>query len=73
MKYNRQGYTDLRVSVLGLDCQSLGAGLYHRYKKETIAMVHNAVYEGVNIFDTLDHYSQGLKRRPVVNGKNRSP
>lgn len=59
MKYNRLGHTDIRVSELGLGCQSLGGGLYYRNRAESIAMVRKAIDEGVNFFDTADHYSQG--------------
>jgi aryl-alcohol dehydrogenase-like predicted oxidoreductase len=63
MKYNRLGPTDIRVSDLGLGCQSLGGGLYYRDKRESIATVRRALDEGVNFFDTSDHYSQGLSER----------
>ena len=59
MKYNRLGQSDIYVSELGLGCQSLGGGLYYRNKNESIAMVHKALDEGVNFFDTSDHNSQG--------------
>lgn len=60
MNYNRLGQTDLRVSELGLGCQSLGGGLFHCDKKESIKVVRRALDEGVNFFDTSDHYSHGL-------------
>jgi aryl-alcohol dehydrogenase-like predicted oxidoreductase len=63
MKYNRLGKSDIRVSELGLGCQSLGGGLYYRNRNESIAMVHKALDEGVNFFDTSDHYSQGLSEQ----------
>lgn len=63
MKYHRLGTTDLHVSEIGLGCQSLGGGLYYRNKKESIAMVRKAIDEGVNFFDTADHYSQGLSEQ----------
>ncbi|MGB7933018.1 MAG: aldo/keto reductase [Gammaproteobacteria bacterium] len=63
MKYNRLGQSEIRVSELGLDCQSLGGGLYYRNKAESIAMVHKALDEGVNFFDTSDHYSLGLSEQ----------
>ena len=63
MKYNRLGHTDLRVSEIGLGCQSLGGGLYYRNRSESIAMVQKAIDEGVNFFDTADHYSQGLSEQ----------
>ena len=63
MKYNQLGQTDIRVSEIGLGCQSLGGGLYHRCKSESIAVVKKALDEGVNFFDTSDHYSQGLSEK----------
>lgn len=63
MRLNRLGQTQLRVSELGLGCQSLGGGLYHRSRGESVALVHRALDEGVNFFDTADHYSQGLSER----------
>lgn len=63
MKYNRLGQTDLQVSEIGLGCQSLGGGLYYQNKNESLAMVHKALDEGVNFFDTSDHYSQGLSEQ----------
>jgi aryl-alcohol dehydrogenase-like predicted oxidoreductase len=63
MKYNRLGHTDLRVSELGLGCQSLGGGLHHRDRKQSIALVRKAFDEGVTFFDTSDHYSQGLSEQ----------
>ena len=63
MKYNRLGHTDLRVSEIGLGCQSLGGGLYYRNRSESIAMVQKAIDEGVNFFDIADHYSQGLSEQ----------
>lgn len=63
MKYKRLGHTDMRISELGLGCQSLGGGLYHSNRKESIALVRKALDEGVNFFDTSDHYSQGLSEQ----------
>ena len=63
MRVNRLGQTDLRVSELGLGCQSLGGGLYYRSRKESLALVHRALDEGVTFFDTADHYSQGLSEQ----------
>ena len=41
----------------------MGGGLYYHNKGESIAMVRKAVDEGVNFFDTSDHYSQGLSEQ----------
>ena len=63
MKYKRLGQTDIRVSEIGLGCQSLGGGLYYRSKAESIALVHRALDEGITFFDTSDHYGQGLSEQ----------
>lgn len=63
MKYRRLGHTDIRVSEIGLGCQSLGGGLYHYSKSASIAVVHKALDEGITFFDTSDHYSQGLSEQ----------
>lgn len=53
------GQTGLEVSAIGLGCQSLGGGLYHRDDAEALRLVRRAVELGVTFFDTADHYSQG--------------
>jgi len=63
MKYNQLGQSDIWVSELGLGCQSLGGGLYHRNKNESKAIIYKALDEGVNFFDTSDHYSRGLSEQ----------
>jgi aryl-alcohol dehydrogenase-like predicted oxidoreductase len=37
--------------------------VYHRSRRESLALVHKALDEGVNFFDTADHYSQGLSEQ----------
>jgi aryl-alcohol dehydrogenase-like predicted oxidoreductase len=59
MIYRPLGRTGLTVSAIGLGCQSLGGGLYHRDDAETLRLVRRAVELGVTFFDTADHYSQG--------------
>jgi aryl-alcohol dehydrogenase-like predicted oxidoreductase len=59
MKTRRLGTTDLRVSELGLGCQSLGGGLYHRDDQEALSTVDAAIDAGVNFFDVSDHHSLG--------------
>jgi aryl-alcohol dehydrogenase-like predicted oxidoreductase len=63
MKYNNFGKTDLKVSELGLGCQSLGGGLYHRDDKESIKMLHKAFDYGINFYDVSDHHSLGNSER----------
>jgi aryl-alcohol dehydrogenase-like predicted oxidoreductase len=59
MKYKNFGKTDLKVSELGLGCQSLGGGLYHRDDKESIKTLHKAFDYGINFYDVSDHHSLG--------------
>jgi len=59
MQFRRLGTTDLHLSEIGLGCQSLGGGLYHRNDQEAIRTVHEAIDLGVNFFDVSDHHTQG--------------
>lgn len=59
MQYRPFGRTDLIVSELGLGCQSLGGGLFHRDDKAALALVGRAFDAGITFYDTSDHYSLG--------------
>lgn len=63
MKYRPLGQTSLVVSELGLGCQSIGGGLYHRNDRESIRMLHQALDGGVTFYDVSDHHSQGQAER----------
>jgi len=63
MKYKNFGNTDLKVSELGLGCQSLGGGLYHRDDKESIKILHKAFEYGINFYDVSDHHSLGMSEK----------
>lgn len=63
MKYKTLGKTGIEVSAIGLGCQSLGGGLYYRSRRASTALVQRAVDEGITLFDTSDHYSQGLSEQ----------
>ncbi len=54
MKYSHLGNSDLKVSQLGFGCMSLG--LDH---KQNAKLLHFAVENGINYFDTADLYDQG--------------
>lgn len=60
MNFRSFGKTDLKVSEMGLGCQSLGGGFYYKDDQESIRMLLHAYDSGVNFYDTSDHYSQGL-------------
>jgi aryl-alcohol dehydrogenase-like predicted oxidoreductase len=63
MNYRSFGKTDLKVSELGLGCQSLGGGLYYRDDRESIRTLHQAFDSGINFYDASDHHSQGASER----------
>src|SRR3990172_3135669 len=46
MKYNNFGNTDLKVSELGLGCQSMGGGLYYRDDNEFIKTLEKLKTQG---------------------------
>ncbi|MEV0388094.1 aldo/keto reductase [Nonomuraea sp. NPDC050643] len=53
MRYRTLGDSDLRTSVVGLGCNSIGTGLD---VTRTRAMVDAAIEEGVTLFDTAESY-----------------
>ena len=59
MRYRPFGRTPFVVSELGLGCQSLGGGLYHRDDRESLRLLHEALEAGVTFYDASDHHSQG--------------
>ena len=65
MNYRSFSKTDLKVSELGLGCQSLGGGLYYRDDQESIKTLYRAFDSGVNFYDTSDHYSQGASENLI--------
>lgn len=59
MRYRLLGSTGLRVSEIGVGGQTLGGGIYYRDDAEAVRMLQAAFAEGVNFYDTADHYNQG--------------
>ncbi|MEV1170778.1 aldo/keto reductase [Nonomuraea sp. NPDC049784] len=55
MRYRTLGNSGLRTSVVGLGCNSIGAGLD---VTRTRAMVDAAIEEGVTLFDTGESYGE---------------
>jgi aryl-alcohol dehydrogenase-like predicted oxidoreductase len=60
MRLRQLGATDLQVTELGLGCQSLGGGLFHRDDGEAVRTVQQAMDSGINFFDVSDHHSLGI-------------
>jgi len=54
MKYNQLGKTDLRVSEVSFGCMSLGGD-----HAANARLLHRALDQGINYFDTADLYQQG--------------
>lgn len=55
MKVNRLGNSDLMVSELGFGCMSLGEN-----QLLNAHLLHKAIDNGINFFDTADLYDKGL-------------
>ena len=65
MNYRKLGKTELTVSEIGFGCQSIGGGLYYKNDIETIRTLNKAYDEGINFFDTSDHYSLGESEKLI--------
>ena len=63
MEYAFLGNTDIKVSRICLGCMSFGkAGLMHDWtldEKQSEEMIHYALDNGINFFDTANCYSAG--------------
>ncbi len=57
MRYRRLGNSGLKVSVVGLGCNTYGR---FTDADQTARIVHTALDLGVNFFDTADVYSRGV-------------
>ncbi|SES95576.1 aldo/keto reductase [Nonomuraea wenchangensis] len=55
MRYRTLGDSGLRASVVGLGCNSIGAGLD---LARTRAVVDAAIEEGITLFDTAEAYGE---------------
>jgi aryl-alcohol dehydrogenase-like predicted oxidoreductase len=60
MKYNLLGNSDLRVSEVSFGCMSLGTD-----HSQNEYILHQALDEGINLFDTADLYDKGLNEITV--------
>lgn len=57
MEYRRLGSAGVKISILGLGCNPFGTWLD---EETAIQLVHYAIDQGINFFDTADTYSDGL-------------
>lgn len=57
MEYRRLGSAGVKISILGLGCNPFGTWLD---EETAIRLVHYAIDQGINFFDTADTYSDGL-------------
>jgi aryl-alcohol dehydrogenase-like predicted oxidoreductase len=60
MNYCQLGHSDLRISVIGFGCMSLGDG-----KENAARVMGRALDLGINFFDTADLYDRGLNEEMV--------
>lgn len=68
MKYNRLGNSDISVSEIGMGCMSLDLSKL----QESQYLIHQALDNGINYFDTADLYNFGDNERflgETVKGK----
>lgn len=60
MQYLSLGKSSLRISAIGFGCMSLRGS-----EKEKIDLIHRAIDQGINFFDTADIYDDGANERVV--------
>ena len=87
MEYRKCGDTDLCLSAIGMGCWSFGGGDYwgHQDQNDVDEVVHAAVDNGINFFDTAEVYNdgrseislgraiKGLQRNKLIIGSKVSP
>lgn len=61
MEYRKLSHTDIPLSVLGIGCWAYGGGYYwgEQSQKDVEAVVHSAIEQGANFFDTARMYNDG--------------
>ena len=66
MKKRKLGKSGLEVSAIGLGCMGMSFGYGPAAdKKEMIALIHKAVEQGVNFFDTAEIYGPFINEELV--------
>lgn len=60
MNYRQLGNTGIQVSEIGMGCWGIGSDAYgDSNDKQSIATIHEALYQGITFFDTADIYGNG--------------
>lgn len=67
MEYRSLGRTGVQVSALCLGCMNWGDGNSGTSEEDSIRIMHRAMDEGINFFDTADVYGRGVSEQ--ITGK----
>ncbi len=60
MQYNKLGKSDLHINQVGFGCMSLGDDHLSNER-----LLHQAIHDGINYFDTADLYQKGFNEETV--------
>ncbi|MBV9276551.1 MAG: aldo/keto reductase [Verrucomicrobia bacterium] len=66
MKYRKLGKTGFEVSEVSLGTWQIGASWGSISEKDAIALLHAAIDNGINFFDTADVYGDGRSERLIA-------
>jgi aryl-alcohol dehydrogenase-like predicted oxidoreductase len=66
MKYRRLGKTNFEVSEVSLGTWQIGGSWGSVSEKDAIGLLHAAIDQGINFFDTADVYGDGRSERLIA-------
>ncbi|HXL26145.1 MAG TPA: aldo/keto reductase, partial [Chthoniobacterales bacterium] len=66
MKYRKLGKTGFEVSEVSLGTWQIGASWGSVSEKDAIGLLHTAIDNGINFFDTADVYGDGRSERLIA-------
>src|SRR6202045_3931184 len=66
MKYRRLGKTNFEVSEVSLGTWQMGGSWGSVSEKDAIGLLHAAIDQGINFFDTADVYGDGRSERLIA-------